>query len=144
MRKKRHTGRNLTILGFLVAVAVITVALSGAFTPETPAKTPPTFALFVHVYDQALAPTWQDIKNQSQLVANVTVSVSGSNGTVFTHITPTGIISPDPLPAGTYQVTVSKEGYTANPVTYVLGPNCADKTPDGNCHVYIPMTKKTT
>jgi len=139
--KRRHTGRNLSILAIVVAVVVIVIAVSGSLIQQVPTS----FPLFVHVYDKNKAPTWQDVTRQDQLVLNVTVSVSGPNGVGFTHVAPYGIIAgPDPFPAGTYNVTVTKAGFSPNFVLYALGPNCADKTPDGNCHVYIPMSETRT
>ncbi len=73
------------------------------------------------------------------LVANVTVTVSGASPP--TRFTPTGIIAFDQLPAGTYQITTARPGYTSTPFTYLVGPNCQGRTPDGICHALVPMTK---
>ena len=97
--------------------------------------------MVVHVYDPAKGnpnpQTLTDLTEQ-QLIANVTVTVTGANP--GTQITPTGIIAYDQLPAGSYQITVTRAGYKSNVVTYVLGPNCVDRTPDGQCHPLVPMT----
>ncbi len=44
--RKRHTGRNLSIVGLVLAIVVIAVVLSGALTPQ------PTFVMIVRAYDQ--------------------------------------------------------------------------------------------
>ncbi len=117
----------------LVVVAIIVIAVSGALSP------PPTYAVFIHVYDNSYHPqTVYDLK-ESMLIANVTVTVSGVDQP--TRFTPTGIIAYDQLPAGTYQISVSGNATIAVPFAYAIGPNCADRTPDGKCHALVAATR---
>lgn len=137
--KKSHTRRNLSILATLAVAVIITVALSGALSPA------PTYTMIVHVYDRTKG-TPQTVYEFTEPMAvhNVTVTVSGPNYPATTRgPAPDGIIGwgpNDQLAAGTYQITVSKSGYTTNTVSYFLGPSCVDKTPDDQCHPLVPMT----
>jgi len=136
--KKNHTGRNLAVLAVIMAIAVAAVGLPLLLQQEQ------TFVMVVHVYDPTRGnprpQTLTDLTEQ-QLVTNVTVTVPGANPA--TRVTPTGIIAYDQLPARTYQITVTKDGYKSNVLTYVLVPNCIGRTPDGQCHPLVSMISET-
>jgi hypothetical protein len=135
--KRSHTGRNISILAILVVVVVLAVALSGALTPAPPAA---TYAMVVHVYDSKYQSMVHSVYNltESMLIENVTVTVAGVDQP--TRFTPTGIIVYDQLPAGTYTINVSGNATIVAPYSYVLGANCPDQTPDGQCHALVAAT----
>jgi len=141
--RRSHTKRNISILATLVVVVVIIVALSVALSP------PPSYIMIVHVYDTTKAnPPPQTLLEFTPTMAvhNVNVTVSGPNYPPTTRGPgPDGIVGwgpDDQLVAGSYQITISSNGYQTNTVTYVLGPNCSDRTSDGQCHPLVPMTPK--
>ncbi len=137
--KKSHTARNISLLSLIVAIGVVAIALSGALsTPQAPSA----FVMIVHVYDQAKGnpQTVYDL-TEPELIQNVNVTVSGPNYPPTTRRAPSGIVAFDQLSAGTYQITVSSNGYVSSTVAYLVGPNCLDRTPDGQCHPLVPMTK---
>ncbi len=121
-------------MGLVIAVVVIAVVLSGAFTP------PATFVVFVHAYDQKYG-NLQTIEqlNKTMLVENATVTVSGAPDQP-TRFTPTGIIAYDQLHVGMYNITVTANGYASKTITYLVGPSCVIPL-DGNCHALVPITK---
>ena len=137
--RKNHTARNLVILAVIIAIAVAAVGLPSLLQQAPP---PSTFTMVVHVYDPAKG-TPQTLYNltQAELVNGATVVVSGGNQPAQTQFASGGIIPFTQLPAGAYQITVSSPGYNSNTVPYSLGPNCVDRTPDGECHPLVPMTK---
>ncbi len=92
--------------------------------------------MVVHVYDNHYNPQTVYNVTEAMLIANVTVTVAGVDQP--TRLTPTGIIVYDQLPAGTYQITVSGNATLTTPFRYYLGPNCADRTSDGQCHALVP------
>ncbi len=136
--KKSHTRRNISILATLVVVVIIVIGLSGAFSPA------PTYVMVVHVYDSTKGSP-QTLYNFTDAMAihNVTVTVSGPGYPETTRgPAPYGIVAwgpDDQLKAGSYQIKVSSSGYATYTETYVLGPNCFDKTPDEQCHPLVPM-----
>ncbi len=138
--RKSHTRRNISILATLVVVVIIVIALSVALSPA------PTYVMVVHVYDSTKGSP-QTLYNFTDAMAvhNVTVTVSGPGYPATTRGPALrGIVAwgpDDQLKAGSYQITVSSSGYANNTVTYVLGPNCFDKTPapDEQCHPLVPM-----
>ena len=117
----------------MVAIVLVAVAVSGVLTAAT-------YVMIVHVYDSKWNPQTVYDLNVTMLVANVTVTVSGVSDP--TRYTPTGIIGYDQVPAGSYQIQVQGSGYTSNSITYVVGPNCPDRTPDGQCHALVPITMR--
>ncbi len=123
-------------MGFVIAVVVIAVVLSGALTP------PATFVVFVHAYDKQYGDhlTIEQL-SKTMLVGNVTVTVSGAPDQP-TRFTPTGIIAYDQLHAGTYNITLTANGYASKTITYLVGPSCVIPL-DGNCHALVPITKTT-
>jgi hypothetical protein len=123
-----------------VVVVIIAIALSIAFSPA------PTYVMVVHVYDNTKgSPQTLENFTAAMAVHNVTVTVSGPNYPATTRgPAPEGIVAwgpDDQLRAGSYQITVSANGYVTSTFTYGLGPNCFDKTtnPD-QCHPLVPMT----
>jgi hypothetical protein len=118
----------------LIVIVVLAVALSGAFSP------PCCYVMVVHVYDSRYQSVVHSVYNltEAMLIANVTVTVAGVDQP--TRFTPTGIIVFDQLPARTYQISLSGNATIAGSFAYVLGPNCPDVTPDGQCHALVPAT----
>jgi hypothetical protein len=116
-------------------VVIIVVALSGALSSR------PTYIMVVHVYDNTYQPFVHSVfdLNETELIEYVNVTVAGVDQP--TRPTPTGIITYDNLPAGTYHITVSGNGTVTTPFLYVLGPNCPDKTSDGQCHALVPSNR---
>ncbi|SRR5712692_1834867 len=135
LKRKSHTGRNISILALLATVAVVAVALSGALSPSPQ----PTYVMLVHVYDSRYHPQTVYDLNETMLIENVNVTVSGVDQP--TRFTPTGIIAYDQLPVGPYQITLSGNATINAPFTYVVGPNCEDRTPDGQCHALVPANR---
>jgi len=115
---------------------IVVIALSGAFSPA------PTYAVFVHVYDNRYnAQTLADLQ-PPWLIKNVNVTVSGVDQP--TRFTPTGIIAYFQVPAGTYQITVSGNATLTTPFLYLVGPNCADRDTDtGQCHALVRAPRTT-
>ncbi len=102
--------------------------------------------MVVHVYDDTKgSPQTLTDFTSTMAVRNVTVTVSGPNyPSTARGPAPEGIVAwgpDDHLLAGSYQITVSADHYANFTQTYVLGPNCFDKTtnPD-QCHPLVPMT----
>ncbi len=132
-KKASHATRNILIFGLVVIVVVVAAALFSATS---------TYVVFVHAYDQSKGnpQTIEDL-TIDMLVANVTVTIAGANPA--TRFTPTGIIAYDQLAPGSYQITITGQGYSPTTVAYSVGDNCAGRTPDGQCHALVPMTKTT-
>ncbi len=138
LKKKSHAGRNISILAVLITVVVIAVAFSGALSPQ-PTHIMPTYIMLVHVYDSSYHPQTVYNLTEAMLIENVDVTVSGVDQP--TRFTPTGIIAYDQLTAGTYQITLSGNATINAPFTYVVGSNCEDRTPDGQCHALVPASR---
>src|SRR5262249_49175120 len=139
--KRGHTRRNISLLATGVVIVIIIVALSIALSP------PATYVMVVHIYDRSkVTSELQTLTDFTESIAvhNVTVTVSGPNYNATTRgPAPDGIVAwgpDDHLLAGSYTIMVSSTGYANSTVSYILGPNCFDKTtnPD-QCHPLVPM-----
>ncbi len=139
--KKSHTRRNISILATLIVVVVIIVALSGALSPPPPVTITPTYTMLVHVYDNRYQPIVHSVYdlNETELIGYVNVTVAGVQQP--TRPTPTGIIAYDNLTAGTYRITLSGNASLAAPFSYTVGPNCEDRTSEGQCHALVPSER---
>jgi hypothetical protein len=99
MRKKKYMRREISILSFVLVSFLMALVVPGALYGQATA-TPEGITGFVHDTSHAVIPG-----------ATITVKNTATGVVTITHTSGTGVFSFPNLTVGTYNVTVSKQGF---------------------------------